>query len=132
MVITYFVGQMGATALATFSYAMQLSMIMMMLGMSIGIGTEIIIGHMVGAGEFDAAYRQLLRSLRVGLGVTVRSTCSVVLAAPSAVCDVHQQPGDRGRRRGAAMISLRWSRGAPSTWWSSTRCARPATRVSRC
>ena len=65
MVITYFVGQMGVTSLATFSYAMQLSMIMMMLGISIGIGTEIMIGHMVGAGEFDMAYRQLLRSLRV-------------------------------------------------------------------
>lgn len=82
MVITYFVGQMGVTSLATFSYAMQLSMIMMMLGISIGIGTEIMIGHMVGAGEFDMAYRQLLRSLRVGLGVTVVTTCCVVLAAP--------------------------------------------------
>ena len=28
---------------------MQLSMIMMMLGLSIGIGTEIMIGHMIGA-----------------------------------------------------------------------------------
>lgn len=82
MVITYFVGQMGVTSLATFSYAMQLSMIMMMLGISIGIGTEIMIGHMVGAGEFEMAYRQLLRSLRVGLGVTVVTTCCVVLAAP--------------------------------------------------
>ncbi len=82
MVITYFVGQMGATHLATFSYAMQLSMIMMMLGISIGIGTEIMVGHMVGAGQMDEAYRQLLRSLRVGLAVTVASTCAVVAAAP--------------------------------------------------
>jgi putative MATE family efflux protein len=82
MVITYFVGQMGEMQLATFSYAMQLSMIMMMLGISIGIGTEIMIGHMVGAGHFDDAYRQLLRSLRVGLGVTVISTCGVVALAP--------------------------------------------------
>lgn len=83
MVITYFVGQMGVMALATFSYAMQLSMIMMMLGISIGISTEIMIGHMVGAGAIDDAYRQLLRSLRVGLAVTVVSTCAVVLLAPS-------------------------------------------------
>jgi putative MATE family efflux protein len=81
MIITYFVGQMGATALATFAYAMQLSMIMMMLGISIGIATEVVIGHMVGAGDFDAAYRQLLRSLRVGLAVTVAMTVLVVLAA---------------------------------------------------
>ncbi|MBC7683945.1 MAG: MATE family efflux transporter [Bdellovibrionales bacterium] len=82
MMITYFVGQMGAAQLATFSYAMQLSMIMMMLGISIGIGTEIMIGHMIGAGELEQAYRQLLRSLRVGLGVTVISTCAVVALAP--------------------------------------------------
>lgn len=82
MMITYFVGQMGAAQLATFSYAMQLSMIMMMLGISIGIGTEIMIGHMIGAGEVEQAYRQLLRSLRVGLGVTVISTCAVVALAP--------------------------------------------------
>jgi putative MATE family efflux protein len=81
MVITYFVGQMGETALATFSYAMQLSMIMMMLGISIGLGTEIMIGHMVGAGDVDEAYRQLLRSLRIGLAVTVVATCAVVLVA---------------------------------------------------
>lgn len=81
MVITYFVGQMGETALATFSYAMQLSMIMMMLGIAIGLGTEIMIGHMVGAGEIDEAYRQLLRSLRIGIAVTVVATCAVVLVA---------------------------------------------------
>lgn len=81
MVITYFVGQMGETALATFSYAMQLSMVMMMLGISIGIGTEIMIGHMIGAGEFDEAYRQLLRSLRVGIALTVATTCLVVVGA---------------------------------------------------
>ena len=92
MVITYFVGQMGAVPLATFSYAMQLSMVMMMLGLSIGIGTEIMIGHMVGAGEFDAAYRQLLRSLRVGLAVTVVTTCSVVALAPWLLGMFSQDP----------------------------------------
>ncbi len=81
MVITYFVGQMGVASLATFSYAMQLSMIMMMLGISIGISTEIMIGHMIGAGQFDDAYRQLLRSLRVGLVVTIVLTILVVLFA---------------------------------------------------
>ncbi|UUZ49006.1 hypothetical protein LP420_00060 [Massilia sp. B-10] len=55
---------------------------MMMLGIAIGIGTEIIVGHLVGAGKLDEAYRQLLRSLRVGLGVTVITTCCVVALAP--------------------------------------------------
>lgn len=81
MVITYFIAQMGADQMATFTYAMQLSMVMMMLSISIGIGTEIIIGHLIGAGELDLAYRQLLRSLRVGVTLTVIMTVAVVLAA---------------------------------------------------
>jgi putative MATE family efflux protein len=71
MVITYFVGQMGETALATFAYTMQLVTVMMILSTSIGFGTEIMIGHMVGAGEIEAAYKQLLRSLRLGLALTI-------------------------------------------------------------
>nr|WP_315473159.1 MATE family efflux transporter [uncultured Undibacterium sp.] len=81
MVITYFIAQMGETSMATFTYAMQLSMIMMMLSISIGIGTEIMIGHFIGAGEIELAYRQLLRSLRVGIAVTIVTTAIVVLFA---------------------------------------------------
>ncbi len=82
LVITYFIAQMGVAELATFSYAMQLSMVMMMLGLSIGIGTEIMIGHMIGAGELDEAYRQLLRSLRLGLAMTAVMTVAIVALAP--------------------------------------------------
>ena len=81
MVITYFIAQMGATQMATFTYAMQLSMIMMILSIAIGIGTEIIIGHLVGAGELERAYQQLLQSLRIGVGLTVATTVVVVLCA---------------------------------------------------
>ena len=57
--------------MATFTYAMQLSMIMMILNIAIGIGTEIIIGHLVGAGRLERAYQQLLQSLRVVWVLTV-------------------------------------------------------------
>ena len=39
----------------------------MLFGIAIALGTEIMIGHLVGAGEFDQAYRRLLRSLKLGL-----------------------------------------------------------------
>lgn len=71
MVITSFVAQTGTTALATFSYAMQVSTLVMLMSIAIGMGTEIMVGHMVGAGRIDDAYRQVLRSLRFGFGVTV-------------------------------------------------------------
>jgi putative MATE family efflux protein len=82
MAITYFVGQMGEQPLAIFSYALQLAMLMMMFGRAIGVSTEIMIGHMIGAGDMDGAYRQLLRSLRTGLAITMVMTCIVVACAP--------------------------------------------------
>ncbi|MBC3880792.1 MATE family efflux transporter [Undibacterium sp. LX40W] len=92
MVITYFIAQMGADQIATFTYAMQLSMIMMMLSIAIGIGTEIIIGHLIGAGELDLAYRQLLRSLRVGVALTVVMTVVVVFAGKPLFSLFSQKP----------------------------------------
>jgi Na+-driven multidrug efflux pump len=54
----------------------------MLFGIAIGLGTEIMIGHLVGAGELDQAYHRLLRSLKIGLIVTVLSVFVVVLSGP--------------------------------------------------
>ena len=50
--------------LATQSYFFQISLFVMLFGIAIGLGTEIMIGHLVGAGELDQAYHRLLRSLK--------------------------------------------------------------------
>ena len=70
MVVTAFVGLLGDKALATQSYFFQICLFILLFGLSIGLGTEILIGHMVGAGKFEVAYRQLLHSLKLGLLVT--------------------------------------------------------------
>lgn len=70
MVVTSFVALLGDKALATQSFFFQISLFIMLFGLAIGLGTEIIIGRLVGAGEFEKAYRQLLRSLKLGLLVT--------------------------------------------------------------
>ena len=70
MVVTSFVALMGDKALATQSFFFQICLFILLFGLSIGLGTEILIGHMVGAGKFELAYRQLLRSLKLGLLVT--------------------------------------------------------------
>ena len=41
-----------------------------------------MIGHLVGAGELDQAYHRLMRSLKIGLVVTVISVAIVVFAGP--------------------------------------------------
>lgn len=63
--IVSFVNIIGQVALSTHVYVMNITNYFMALGMAIGMGTEIIVGHMVGAGEFKAAYHKLIRSLRM-------------------------------------------------------------------
>ena len=82
MTVTAFTARMGDQTLATQSYAMQLVWIVVLCSVAIGLATEIIIGHMVGAGEFDAAYQQLLRSLRVGLVISLGVATLVALTSP--------------------------------------------------
>lgn len=77
MVVTAFVGLLGDKALATQSYFFQICLFIMLFGLSIGLGNEIIIGHLAGARQFDKAYAQLLRSLKIGLFLT----CLLAVAA---------------------------------------------------
>lgn len=70
MVVTSFVALLGDKALATQSFFFQISLFIMLFGLAIGLGTEILIGRLVGAAQFDKAYRQLLHSLKLGLIVT--------------------------------------------------------------
>jgi putative MATE family efflux protein len=82
MTVTALTARMGDQQLATQSYAMQLVWMIVLCSVAIGLATEIIIGHMVGAGEFDAAYQQLLKSLRVGLIIAIGVASLVALLAP--------------------------------------------------
>ncbi|HBL01576.1 MAG TPA: MATE family efflux transporter, partial [Aeromonas salmonicida] len=70
MVVTAFVGLLGDKALATQSYFFQICLFILLFGLSIGLGNEIIIGHLAGARRFEQAYNQLMKSLKLGLIVT--------------------------------------------------------------
>ena len=66
MLVTTFVARMGSQSLAIQSYTLQIERVAMLFTFSIGLGTEILIGHLVGAGQLEEAYHRLLRSLRTG------------------------------------------------------------------
>lgn len=82
MTITAFTARMGDQALATQQYAFQLVWIVVLGSVSVGLATEIMIGHLVGAGQFEAAYKQALRSLRIGLAISIVMAAFVALTAP--------------------------------------------------
>ena len=71
LMIISFVNMISITALNTHVYVMNISNYFMALAMSIGMGTEIIVGQMVGAGEMKAAYRRLMKSVRISFLLTL-------------------------------------------------------------
>jgi len=79
LLVTTFIARLGSDSLAIQSYALQIQRFAMLFSFSVGLGTEILIGHLIGAGLFEEAYQKLLRSLRTGFIIV--SCVMVVVAA---------------------------------------------------
>jgi len=82
MTITAFTARMGDLQLATQTYVMTIVWVIVLFSGAIGMATEIMIGHLVGAGEFEKVYKQTLRSLRVGLVTALMVAVIVAVASP--------------------------------------------------
>ena len=82
LVVTTFVARLGSESLAIQSYTLQIQRFAMLFSMSIGLGTEILIGHHIGAGLFEEAYHRLLRSLKTGLLLASGVMLVVALLGP--------------------------------------------------
>ncbi|HET6437819.1 MAG TPA: MATE family efflux transporter [Anaeromyxobacter sp.] len=65
--VTSFAARLGERPIAVFTYTRNLQTWVVLFALSVGAGTEIVVGHLVGAGAFEEVYRRLLRSLRTGL-----------------------------------------------------------------
>lgn len=76
---TYFITSLGAEMLSTRIYTQNIMYFIMVLAISLGRGTQIIIGRLVGAGEQEAAYRQLFRSLALSLFLSLACVTLIVL-----------------------------------------------------
>ncbi|SDS58078.1 MATE family efflux transporter [Opitutus sp. GAS368] len=78
MVITSFAARLGGESLATMTYTQNVQRLVILFSIALGLGTEILIGRLIGAGDFDEAYRQVLKSIRTGLLI---STGGILLVA---------------------------------------------------
>lgn len=67
LVITYFITMLGTEALTTRVYTQNIMMFIFLFSVAIGQGTQIIVGHLVGAQRFDEAYARCLKSLRLAV-----------------------------------------------------------------
>ena len=85
MVITSFAARLGGESLATMTYTQNVQRLVILFSIALGLGTEILIGRLIGAGEFEEAYRQVVRSVRTGLIVATSGIVLVALAAPQLI-----------------------------------------------
>ncbi|MGK3996283.1 MATE family efflux transporter [Sorangium sp. So ce1024] len=82
MMILAMVADMGKTALTTHTYTMQIVYFLLLFSLAVGFGTEIVVGHCVGAGDLHGADRQVRGGLVIGLGVCVTVVLAVALMGP--------------------------------------------------
>lgn len=78
MVITAIIALLGASALATRIYTWNFMAFILLFGLAMGQGTQILIGHKVGAGDFEGTYRQLMKSLKISFLMTIIISIPIV------------------------------------------------------
>lgn len=79
---TTFASRMGESSIAALAYSRQITMWVLLFAISIGLGTEILVGHMVGAGDMERARRELIVNLKKGLACALGVSTLMALAAP--------------------------------------------------
>lgn len=70
LTITYFINFLGNEALITKAYVQNIIMFAFLFAASIGQGTEILIGHLIGANENEKAYKTCLKSLKLAIVIS--------------------------------------------------------------
>lgn len=99
------VAQLGALSLATHAYTVQFMHVILIFGLAIAFAAEILVGHMIGAGELHAAHRLVRKSLALGLVVAFVVATGFALAGPWLMRQFTSDP---------AIIEL----GCTLLWWT--------------
>jgi len=77
-----FIATMGTAALATHTYLLQISQFVALSAVAIGFGSEIVVGHLIGAGKLHMANHLVRRALAWGLGSAIITSCLAALGGP--------------------------------------------------
>ncbi len=71
LVFTLYITYLGAEAMATRQYALNISNYIYLFSVAVSMGTSIIVGHLVGAKQTQSAYSRVFTSVKWALLVTV-------------------------------------------------------------
>ncbi|MFC0472453.1 MATE family efflux transporter [Halalkalibacter kiskunsagensis] len=67
IVTTGFIVVLGPEMLTTRIYTLNILLFIIVISISLGRGTQIIVGHMIGAGDFEKANKEALKNLRLSM-----------------------------------------------------------------
>ncbi|PZD96536.1 MATE family efflux transporter [Paenibacillus sambharensis] len=70
-VTTAFVSSLGAQMLTTKIYTQNIIFIVMIIGIAMGRGLQIVVGHLIGAGQIEEAYKQTFSTLKASLVISL-------------------------------------------------------------
>lgn len=76
------VGLLGVQAVATHAYVFQLMHLIMLFSVATGLGVEIVVGHLIGAGALRQAHALVRRALARGIAVALGTALVFALAGP--------------------------------------------------
>lgn len=79
IVTTAFIVSLGAEMLSTRIYTQNIMFFIMILAISLGRGVQIIVGHLIGAGENDEAYKQTFLNLKRSMLITICAVSIICL-----------------------------------------------------
>ncbi|WP_040681185.1 MATE family efflux transporter [Paenisporosarcina sp. TG20] len=73
IVITYYITMIGTEALTTKVYTQNIMMFIFLFSIAISQGTQIMIGHMIGAKKYEDAYNRCIKSLKLAILISMSS-----------------------------------------------------------
>ncbi|MFF2911662.1 MATE family efflux transporter [Paenibacillus sp. NPDC057934] len=79
LVFTLYITYLGSEAMATRQYALNISNYIYLFSVAVSMGTSIIVGHLVGAGRKEEAYKRVFSSVKWAMLVTVIIDVIVIL-----------------------------------------------------
>jgi putative MATE family efflux protein len=83
---------LGASTLASHAYGMQAASWVTMYMVALGFGSEIMIGHFVGAGRLKQANATLWKALWIAVGITVAGAAISCFITPAAIGWMSKDP----------------------------------------
>lgn len=86
------VGTLGTQALATHAYTMQISHLILVFAATLGLSGEIMVGHLVGAGQLHRAHHLVRRLLRRGLLIAAGVSTLAALSGPWLIAAFTRDP----------------------------------------